>query len=127
MIEFTLCLVSFLIGIPLCFRAMASLYAVIDHWYAIRAHYRRVATGIAVWCLAFAGLGICLSEPFRTAYWLGAAAAVTVHILIAGLAVILPRAIDWQDKFEYRRLLKDEIRRRSGTTGASIGERDITT
>ncbi len=127
MIEYTLCFVSFLIGIPLCFRAMASLYAVIDHWYAIRVHYRRVGTSIAVWCTVFAGLGLGLSAPFGTAYWLGAACVVTVHFLLGTLAVVLPRAIKWQEQFEYRTLLKDEIQRRSGTTGASTSERDIAT
>ena len=127
MIEFALCFVSFLLGIPLCFRAMASLYAVIDHWYAIRIHYRRVGTGIAVWCLAFVGLGMWLPDPFARAYGTGAACAVAVHILIAAFGLLLPRVSGWQDKFEYRRLLKNEMRQKFDTTTASTRERDKAT
>ena len=117
MIESALCFVSFLIGIPLFFRAMASLYAVIDHWYAIRLHYRRVGISIAVWCLTFIGLWMWLPDPFAGAYALGAASALVVHILIAAFSVLLPRASGWWDEIEYRRLLKDTVRRRSQRTG----------
>jgi hypothetical protein len=111
-IEFALSAAAFVSGIVLCIQALASLYAVIDHGYAFN---RRIAAGIAAWCTIFAGLGYCLSEPFGTAYWLGAACSVAVHLFIATLAVVLPQATRWWDEIEYRRLLKEEARRSRAT------------
>lgn len=123
MIESALCLVSLLIGIFLFFRAMASLYAIIDHWYAIRVHYRLVGISIAVWCLTFIGLWLWLPDPFAGAYALGAACALAVHVFIAAFSVLLPRASGWWDEIEYRRFLKDTVRRRSQPTGELLRSR----
>ena len=58
---------AFALGVFLSIRMIASLYAIIDLWYAIGTAYPRVLRGILGWGAVILATGWLLERPYRMA------------------------------------------------------------
>ena len=71
---------AFALGVALSIRMIAALYAIVDLWCAIGAHYPRVVRGILGWGLTIAGVLWILDPPYRAACVSGLLAFLTFYL-----------------------------------------------
>ena len=72
--------VAFALGVALSIQIIAALYAILDLWYAIGAHYPRVVRGILGWGLTIAGVLWMLDPPYRAACMSGLLAFLIFYL-----------------------------------------------